>query len=183
MGNAYLLTGKPRVGKTTIIKHIVAKIGSQHCGGFYTEEILDETKADPRIGFRLRTLAGQEGILAHQYLDGPYHLGRYGIDLTCLQTIGIPALLSAAAEKRLIVIDEIGFMQALCEPFTKTIEALLNGHQTIVGTIVQRPHPWITTIKKHQGVNLYEVRADNRDHLAKLLTATLKEREQNNLFS
>ena len=173
MGNAYLLTGKPRVGKTTVMKDIVASIGSTHCGGFYTAEIYDQTRTDPRMGFRLLTLDGNEGTLAHLHIDSPLRLGRYGIDVTCLETIGIPALLQAATTKKLIVIDEIGFMQAFSEAFKLMLEVLLNGQQPMLGTITQRPHPWLNTIKQHPGVSLYEVREDNRALLPRLLTRKL----------
>jgi len=38
MKQAYLLTGKPGTGKTSLIKQVIAEVGSQ-AGGFYTEEI------------------------------------------------------------------------------------------------------------------------------------------------
>lgn len=179
MGNVHLLTGKPRVGKTTLIKEIVTSIGRGLCGGFYTEEISDTTRADPRIGFLLHTLDGEEGTLAHLNIDSSLRLGRYGIDLTCLETLGLPALLRAAGSKKLIVIDEIGFLQAFSQAFQHTLQDLLNGERPLFGTLAQRPHPWLNTIKHHKRVSLYEVREDNRDSLAPLLITVLKGRYQN----
>ena len=52
---AYLLTGEPRVGKTTALKKIIAALGFERCGGFYTAEVC---ALGERCGFRLITLDG-----------------------------------------------------------------------------------------------------------------------------
>jgi len=41
MENIVLLSGEPRVGKTTALKKIIQMIGESNCIGFYTEEIRD----------------------------------------------------------------------------------------------------------------------------------------------
>ncbi|MCX7661302.1 MAG: AAA family ATPase, partial [Candidatus Omnitrophica bacterium] len=35
-----LFTGKPRTGKTSLLKKIISKL--DNCGGFYTEELLED---------------------------------------------------------------------------------------------------------------------------------------------
>ncbi len=112
MHKAYLLTGEPQTGKTRAIKKIIEAIGIEHCGGFYTEEIrVQET----RVGFRLVSLDGQHGILAHVHSESPLRVGRYGVNLDCLESIGVPALCRAKLTKHLIVLDEIGLMQLYLE--------------------------------------------------------------------
>lgn len=39
MGTKVLLSGEPRIGKTTILKKIIQMIGECNCIGFYTEEV------------------------------------------------------------------------------------------------------------------------------------------------
>ena len=56
-----LLTGYPRVGKTTIIKKVIARL--ENTGGFYTKEI---SEGKTRKGFKIITLQGKEGILTHR---------------------------------------------------------------------------------------------------------------------
>ncbi|WP_246029173.1 nucleoside-triphosphatase [Paenibacillus humicus] len=52
----FLLTGRPRTGKTTVIKNLFDELGSELCGGFYTEEI---TSSNDRIGFRCMSIDGE----------------------------------------------------------------------------------------------------------------------------
>src|SRR5690349_9248919 len=137
MGNAYLVTADPRVGKTTLIKRIVASIGDNRCGGFYTEEIYDPKADDPRMGFRLVTLSGKSGVLAHVQSESTLRLGRYGINLSCLESVGIPALLEAQQARKIIILDEIGPLQALSNTFQHTFSWLLQGTQPILGTVVK----------------------------------------------
>jgi nucleoside-triphosphatase len=177
MKSAYLLTGEPRVGKTTIIKEIVAAIGNEYCGGFYTEEIYGATKEgeDHRQGFRLLTLDGETGILAHVHSRSPLRLGRYGIDLACLESIGIAALLNAAATKKLVVIDELGPMQAYSAQFKHVLLEMLEITQPMLGTIALPPHPWLDTIKRHERVTLFEVKSDNKAQITDTVFAALKQ--------
>jgi energy-coupling factor transporter ATP-binding protein EcfA2 len=93
MGRTLLLTGRPGVGKTTLIKTI-AKALEARAGGFYTEEIRGP---GGRKGFRLVTLDGQEAIMAHKDLRevGRPRVGRYGVDVQVIERVGVAALLRA----------------------------------------------------------------------------------------
>ena len=42
MAENILLTGPPRVGKTTLIMRVIEKIKNRGIGGFYTEEIREK---------------------------------------------------------------------------------------------------------------------------------------------
>ena len=66
-----LFTGRPGVGKTTVIMKLIS--GLEGVGGFYTEEIRQRKE---RKGFRIVTLRGKKGILAHKALKSPYRVGK-----------------------------------------------------------------------------------------------------------
>ena len=53
------MTGKPGVGKTTVIKKIIEKY-KKNIGGFYTEEIREKGH---RVGFRIKKTAGEVGLI------------------------------------------------------------------------------------------------------------------------
>lgn len=173
MRRAYLVMGKPRIGKTTVIKSIVHEVGRERCGGFYTEEIHgEEDTPDKRMGFRLVTLDGQEGILAHVAFENLLHLGRYGINLDCLEAAGLAAIERARASKQLIVIDELGPIQAYSEPFKKTIVHLFHDAYPLLGTIALEAHPWLDVIKQQKNIELYELtRSNQRDIMNKVIKA------------
>jgi len=54
------LTGSPGVGKTTLIRVVIARLEEVTCAGFYTEE---KRQRGQRVGFRIVTLSGREGPL------------------------------------------------------------------------------------------------------------------------
>lgn len=57
-----LLTGKPGIGKTTLVRKIIEQVRSTPMAGFYTAEIRSKGK---RCGFELYGLNGARGVLAH----------------------------------------------------------------------------------------------------------------------
>lgn len=68
-----LITGKPRTGKTTLVKRLVESLRRVRAGGFYTEEI---TRNNIRQGFKIVTLDGKEGILAKKGMPSPFPVGQ-----------------------------------------------------------------------------------------------------------
>jgi len=113
MKQAYLLTGRPGTGKTSLIKQVAAQMKGK-AGGFYTEEI--RTRGI-REGFRLITLDGEETILAHVSFHSPYRVSKYGVDSKTLEQVGVPALRRAAQQCDLVIIDEIGKMELFSTAF------------------------------------------------------------------
>jgi nucleoside-triphosphatase len=99
-----LLTGRPGCGKTTLIKRVVNNL-PQRAGGFYTEEIRDR---GTRVGFKIVTLDGDEVVFAHVALKTSERVGKYRLDLSALEAVGVKAIREAVQAQRLVVIDEIG---------------------------------------------------------------------------
>src|SRR5579885_397610 len=85
MAEVLVLTGRPGVGKTTLIRRLADALGSR-AGGFYTEEI---RQGGRRVGFRLVTLDGEQAVLAHVgWRDRPHRVGRYGVDIAVVDRKG-----------------------------------------------------------------------------------------------
>ena len=165
MKRVYLLMGKPGSGKTGLIKEVVAglKIGA---GGFYTEEIRSQ---GVRQGFRLVTLDGQEAVLAHINIHGPYRVSKYGVDIDTFDRIGVSALYRAAEQCDLIIIDEIGKMELFSASFRQAVSKMIDSGKHVLGTIMLSPNPWADAIKRRPQVNLLTViRANHQDVLAEL---------------
>jgi len=68
-----LLTGRPGVGKTTLIMRVVRGLGEISISGFYTQEI---RSAGRRRGFQAITLEGRQAILAHIESKSPLRVSR-----------------------------------------------------------------------------------------------------------
>jgi nucleoside-triphosphatase len=170
MGTTLLITGAPGTGKTTLVRAVIAQAHLK-AGGFLTEEIRE---GGARVGFRLGTLDGRVGILAHAMrVRGP-RVGRYHVDLSVLEALGITSLDAATAEADVIVVDEIGKME-LCSPlFIPAVEAALASRKPVLGTIMQAPHPWVDGLKRRSKIELYRLTQRNRQDLEDALVARLQ---------
>ncbi len=162
MGKTILLTGKPRVGKTTIIKDVVRRLPGQ-AGGFYTEEMRERGR---RQGFKIVTLEGQEGILAHVDIKSRMRVSKYGVNLAGLETIGVTAIREAIAHKDYVIIDEIGKMELFSQAFKDAVWEAVHSDRPILGTITLASHPWADSVKALPQVAVIEVTKANRDKIA-----------------
>ena len=157
-----LLTGPPGIGKTTVIQKVLSgiEIGA---GGFYTDEI---RKGGRRVGFSLKTLEGEEGILAHIDHRGRYRVGRYGVAIDRFEAMAIPAMVRALREQELVVIDEIGTMELFSQTFKDMVMRILDQNERhVLGVIHQGKEPFATSIKSRGYVEVIAVNHDNRDDL------------------
>jgi nucleoside-triphosphatase len=165
-----LLTGAPGCGKTTLIRSVIAQL-QRPVGGFYTQEV---RQGGVRRGFEIVTLDGERGRLAEVGLATKHRVGKYGLDLSFLEQVAIPGLYAAAYTGRLVVLDEIGPMECFSAPFRQAVLELLEGEGDLLGTIVQRPHPFADQVKRHAQVEVIEVRPDNREALTGWLCRRLE---------
>ena len=161
-----LLTGRPGCGKTTLVKRVVKNL-SQRAAGFYTEEIRD---GGIRVGFRLVTLAGDEGVLAHIDFKTSERLGKYALDLSALEAVGVDAIRKAVQGERLIVVDEIGPMEIRSAPFREAVLDALDSELPVLATIFLRSLPFTDAIKSRPDVVLSEISLHNRESLVSELS-------------
>jgi len=161
MRKAYLLTGGPGVGKTTIIKQALDKSRTR-AGGFFTEEI---RVGGVRQGFRIITLDGQSAILAHIGIKSPYRVSKYGVDIEGLDRVGVAALREATRDRNLVVIDEIGKMELFSPYFKEAVLEAINNGKRVLGTIMLSSHPWADQIKRHHNVVTITVTRTNHQEV------------------
>jgi len=161
-----LLTGRPGSGKTTLIKRVLNEL-PQHFGGFYTEEIRDH---GTRVGFKVVALEHGEAVFAHVDFTTPERVGKYGLDLSALEAVGVNAIREAVQAQRLIVIDEIGPMEIRSVAFCEALSEALDSELPILATIFSRYLPFTEGIKSRPDVVLIEISPTNRDRLVSQLS-------------
>ena len=167
MTQKVLLTGRPGCGKTTLIQRIVKGLALP-AGGFYTEEI---RQRDVRVGFKLITLEGKEAVFADIKFKTSERVGKYGLDLAKLETVGVPAIHEAVSAQQLVVIDEIGPMEIRSAIFRDAVSKIFETRVPILATITARPFPFTDAIKKRPDVRVVDVRPNNREQLVSELSA------------
>jgi len=170
-GKNILLTGRPGVGKTTLIKKVLRKL-SLNVGGFHTGEIRER---GVRVGFELITLSGRRGILAHKNIRSPHRVGKYGVNLKDLDELGVVELWRAIQEEELVVIDEIGKMELFSDRFKKAVMAALDSEKPVLGTIMQKSSPFADSIKRRPDVEVIEVTEGNREELVNVIAKEVSE--------
>lgn len=170
MKRAYLLTGGPGSGKTTIIKEVLSK-AEKSAGGFYTEEIRSQ---GIRQGFRIITLDGKSAILAHIGIHSPYRVSKYGVDIGSLDEVAVPALREAIQSRDIVVIDEIGKMELFSPSFRDAVIETLESVKKILGTIMLAPHPWADKVKQRPEVEIIPVTRFNHGKVAEQVLGWLE---------
>lgn len=162
MKRAFLLSGRPGTGKTTIIKQAVCRSG-RSAGGFYTTEI---RSGGTRKGFRITTLDGGAAVLAHVEFSSPHRVGKYGVDIDALNRVGVTAVQHAIASSEIIVIDEIGKMELLSSEFRKAVLQAMDSGKHILGSVLHSPNAFVDDhIRPRPEVTVRTVTQANRDAL------------------
>jgi len=165
------ITGKPRIGKSTIIKEVIRRLKAEGIavGGMLTSDIHERGR---RIGFSIEDISsGEKGILAHVHLQhsGP-KVGKYTVNLTDLDAIGAHSIDNALtrSELRIIFIDEIGPMELKSRRFIEAVENVLKSDKPLIVSVHQRSeHGLVRHIKST--FEILEVTEENRDELAAVI--------------
>lgn len=163
-----LITGPPRCGKSTLIEAAVSRI-DQPFTGFFTREIREKGR---RTGFKIVTLDGREGVLAHEKIKGSVRVGKYGVNLDDLDKIAVPAMIPSRPSE-IVVIDEIGKMECLSSLFRETLLQTLDSQHRVFGSIALKGGPFIQGVKSRTDVQVFRVSEDNRDSLVDSLIDVL----------
>ena len=163
-----LITGPPGIGKTTALVRVAELLASRSPVGFYTEEV---RVGGRRKGFRIVTLDGREGVLAHVDLRSRHRVGKYGVDVAGFEQLVCPVL--EGAEGELVLIDEIGKMECFSHRFCEAVERLADGPVPLVATIAARGGGLIAAMKNRPDAQLFTLNRENRDALPATLAALI----------
>lgn len=144
------------------------KSGGFNVGGMITREA---RKEKTRVGFEVEDLSTKrKGWLAH--VNQPYgpRVGKYRVNLKDLEEVGARAIINAATQADVIVIDEIGPMELFSASFKDSAVKAMNSGKAVLGTIHYRARgSFITTIRERKDVEIVEVTLKNREDLPRVI--------------
>ncbi len=164
-----LITGKPGVGKTTLVQKIIEQMRLVNMAGFCTAEIRCKGS---RLGFDLQGLNGKRRTLAHVDIDSRHRVGKYGVD-----TVGFEEFLETLdllnPDVEMILIDEIGKMELFSNRFRSLVRDALNSDKQVLASIPLKGNEFIREIKQRLDIHLFEVTPGNRDRLPEAIVEGL----------
>jgi nucleoside-triphosphatase len=159
-----ILTGFPRVGKTTTIMKFLEKT-KRECSGFYTEEI--KNKQGRREGFKIIGIStGKVGTLAHINVESFRKVGKYFVDLDGFEAVALPEM---DTEAELVIIDEIGKMELYSSKFKFQLLHNLNNANVLATITKKGGGNYIELMKKREDIELIELTKKNGDQVVEEL--------------
>lgn len=171
---AILLTGPPRIGKTTIIERTIPLLHN-NLGGYYSPAL---TENGQRIAFEVVTLEGKSVLLSTKNLETPFlreaKVGKHRVNLDTIDDEIVPLLIDSLSKSDVIIIDEIGPMEALSPKFCKIVLKILEIDILVIGTLAKDNNAFFNQVRAHQRVQLEAITTNNRDHFPKILAALVE---------
>jgi|GEM_PF-6362274 nucleoside-triphosphatase len=168
-----LLTGPPRSGKTTLLERLVETF-ERNPELFYviTREV---GPSGDRTGFEVFTsVQRQPRRFAAKTGNGEYEV--YDAELASVTE----QIRTAYYDRKVILLDEIGPLQARNQQFTKIVSLLLDDPRaTLFASVAAEPkHPFISMVRRHYRSTVIRIGADEsgqiHDQLIQELGASLR---------
>jgi nucleoside-triphosphatase len=166
----FFVTGRPGIGKTSVLLRAVEGLKSKGCkiGGMLSREVRER---GARVGFEIIDFySGRRGWLAHVNQPVGPKVSKYRVNLDDLETIGAGSIRDAVKNAQIIIIDEIGPMELFSQAFREAVIETMNSGKPLLGTIhFKARDPLINMIKKRDDAEIIEVTYENRAHLHSIL--------------
>ncbi|MFP3939938.1 MAG: nucleoside-triphosphatase [Thermoanaerobaculia bacterium] len=168
-----LLTGRPGIGKTTVLRQAARLLDGWRIAGFYTEEIREE---GVRQGFLGVSFDGEhETVIAHESRPGQPRISKYGVDVAAIDELSAATLRVDENEVDAVLLDEIGTMECLASEFLDSVTDLLDSPLPFAATVARKGQGLISEVKNRPDALLWEVTETNRDRLPAEIAAWLQD--------
>jgi len=173
------ITGMPGVGKTQTLLKI---IGSLEKSGYTVEGMITKpiTKKKKRVGFYVCDWkTNEKEVFAHIDFENKEKVGKYGVDITALEKIGVPAIEKAITDDEIdiIVIDEIGKMEMLSQKFCDIVIEALDSDKPIMVTLHKKSRtPLLQDVRRRDDIRILEVTPVNRNLLPYKIEKIMEEK-------
>lgn len=166
-----LIVGARGVGKSTLIRRVL--------------DALDR----PVFGFETKkedTLADNSGCPIYIYKAGaPHEQSEENLVGYCKNQRPTtyrdafdrfaPHLRQALPQNGVILLDELGFMEAASKAFCQAVFALLDGNVPVIAAVKDKDVPFLNEIRSHPNAKCFDITQENRDALFDGVLAFVRE--------
>ena len=170
MKRLIFLTGRPGVGKTTVLLRVVGTLKALGYvpGGMISREFREN---GVRVGFEVIDVqTGVKGWLAHVNQPSGPRVGKYRVNIQDLERIGAKSIVEAVKKADFIVIDEIGPMELHSPAFVNAVFKAVESGKPVTGTMHWRARGHlIDVLRKNVEAEIVEVSEQNRERLHKII--------------
>lgn len=164
-----LICGERGVGKSTLIKKLVAELDTT-VSGFVTEK--RQIENTDTHGVYINPAAGERKY-CKENMAGFCYDKKWDTYPCVFDEVGAKLI---QADHGIIVMDELGFMEAKAEVFTQEVMAALDGSIPVIAAVKARKDvPFLNAVRTHPNCVCFTITAENREELMKQLGQTVKE--------
>ncbi len=114
--------------------------------------------------------------MAHVGFRDPHRVGKYGVDVSVIDTLAESAL-AEKDDADVYLVDEIGKMECMSSRFVAALRGLLDSGKPVVATIAQKDGGFIAEVKQRKDAELWELTRANRDGMPQEVLAWLEKRQ------
>ena len=165
-----LLTGRPGVGKTTVLTKAVSilKDKGYGVGGMISREVRE---SGVRVGFEILDLGSEKrGWLAHVNQKTGPQVGKYRVNLEDLENIGAKAINYAVENCDVVAIDEVGPMELFSEKFKDATRKALESTKLVFAVVHGKAQDkLLNDVKNMKEAETFTVTNENRNDLSEII--------------
>ena len=166
-----LITGPRGVGKSTLIRRVVEELGLP-VFGFETKK--EDGLADPEQGSPVYIYdAGAPHVRTPDNLVG-YCGNKCPAAMKRTFDRYAPKLRAPIPDGHVVLMDEIGFMEASSRDFCAAVLSLLDGSVPVIAAVKAKDTKFLNTVRAHPNAVCFSVTEDNRESLYHEVLAFLR---------
>lgn len=157
-----LICGERGIGKSTLIEKLLKEIKIPIYGFFTKRLAADETGFHP---IYIHEAGEKSRSYEESNLIGTCDSKIHNVTIEVFDTLGAKYI-KKAKPGGIIVMDELGFMEAKSEPFVNAVKSALQGDIPVIAAVKSRfDVPFLNEVRSSPKAELYMIDEQNRNEL------------------
>ena len=159
-----LICGDRGVGKSTLIGRLLNETSLPRYG-FITKREAEGADGFHPVYIHPARLSEAERVCNEENMIGTCDRRIHNINLSVFNTLGVRCIREAAPDG-IIVMDELGFMEADAKEFTDAVFDALSGDIPVIAAVKSRTDvPFLNKVRSMPKAEVFYITPENRDQL------------------